>query len=83
MNSGVTLAQNVHQRQSSSPSPPVRTEADPIHWSAVAVHDLGFARRLVIHDALQHVVGLLIDQIQVCIRPKRQCVTTPFHCLVW
>lgn len=49
---------------------PVWAEADAVHRPTVSVQDLQLAGRLLVHDPLQHVVRLFVNQIQV-LREKR------------
>lgn len=44
---------------------PVWAEADAVHWAAMSIEDLGLTSCFFIHDPLQHVIWLLVNQIQV------------------
>lgn len=51
---------------------PVWAEADAVHRPTVSVEDLGLTGRLLVHDPLQHVVRLFVNQIQVCRERSRE-----------
>lgn len=61
---------------------PVWTEADAVHWATMSVQDLWLAGRLLIHDPLQHIVWLFVNQVQVLIE-REEGKNDSCHREVW